>query len=592
MTEMLHGCSEEFSRCTCFFGESQSGKTNAAVELACRLSKKGESVLVLCATPDGVRDVRIRLDACGIEPDLIRLSLARDAALEVLADAHACGMLARVPRVLDEFEERFLMEDLRTLGIKGRRLCEVFEFLRAGWSRLADDDCGWLITLEEESVSSLVRDELRFIGGMLACEVGNLAVSALRENADIRKRHMVDHVIVDDFSLMDYASQVFSRLLARVSFSFTASPVETNPVFDEYPCFEGSELFLRQHESADVVWLEAPMRPRLVRLVEKRLASSCGFAGGVHAACGFLHDEGKEGKAEDGSVCVYMEADMGEECRRIVEVCARETAAGRDVLVTGSHGLWRNNVAKALSAAGLSVVCCERPIGVRDFRDERSCLRAMRKTLARLKENPRDGVAWRSLIGFGDYTARSAGLEELRNAVSESGEGLDEALLLLYEGRLHNVDARSSILAPLAASYARGRDMLESDCVYDVWPAAVMEGGEGFIRVCSPRQAAALRADSVVFGGFVSGAIPSRPYADGSLVGAARRQSHLADMRMLYSVVGCARASVTITGFSRCSLEVAERMGLRIAGIKLQAGMRVCAIEPSEYICFFEFSEF
>lgn len=575
---------EQFRDSSCILGDAQSGKTHALVKRAQQLVLDNTgSVLVLCASPDGVSNVQRYLSTAGV-----RVCMARDIALEIMGEPQARERFGRAPRILDAYEERFLFEDLRTSRIKGKRLREVFDFLQCGWTRLADDDPTWLVTLEEEGLSDLVRCNLQFTGGILASELSNFAVKILRTNDQIRARYGVDHVLVDDYPLIDKASQTLARMLARKSFSLSGSQTPTLPVYDAYPYPQGINDFLDQHPNAQVITQKQHVQPQ----------------GLIHVLSGLMDAErgGKhvEEMLPPPPVQVKMATDPKEEHNMIARACRQALNAGESVLVVGVNRAWRRGVCETLAGCGITPKTASTPVTVRDFRDEQACDRAYRKTLSRLQVNPHDGVAWRSLIGFGDYVARSAGLREVREAAQQNGMGIEQALCALAKNELEGLDRADSLLAPLArmyeymapaiASFDGESPAMQEDFGALSWTdivstnVAARAGDEPAVWVGSPQQAATLQASMVIFGGFVNGLIPSRAYLDGTLVGSKRQKEASANVRTLYTVLGRAQQRVLMTGFVRCDLETAEKMELHIARIRLQKGVRVCEIKPSDLL--------
>ena len=604
-----------------FIGGAQTGKTQTLATMvrdAVR-NEKG-SVLVLCGSEAGLRDMRNRLRGplgdglcmgAGVAgADRVRLMLARDAALEIVSAPEARALFHREPRLLDSFEEQFLFEDVRTTAFKGRRLREVTAFLRSGWSRLADDDPNWVISLEEEAVIASLRNNLEFTGGIMPCELGNFAVNTLRSEPSVRERFLADFVIVDDFSLLDRAKQVLARMLARHVFAFAADPSPALAALDEFPYPQGVSEVLEACPKAHVEHLKQSAQPPQLQNAVARLRAEEARVE-VRAVCGGTQKEApcasfahscSQPSCEECSVRAAMGAGMDDELRAIEEICRNAIDAGQGVLLVGINGLWRANVARRLSSAGLSFERVATRISIKDFRDERACSRAKQATMARLAQNPHDGVAWRSLVGFEDYMARSTGLESLRLAAQPLGLGIEEALRRLSEGTLEGADSASYLYASLLAAYEKARVAVDG-C--SAAPAHEERCGAaapapnrdtlafapdicGNVVMCSPREAAGLRVPVVVLGGFVNGIIPSRAFLDGSLLGERRRRARLADMRTLRGVAECAQQALYLTGFTSCSLEAAERLGLHIARIKLKRGVRVCTVEPSALLSLIE----
>lgn len=527
----------------CYIGGPQSGKTDAIARCACELVREGSGdVLVLAASPQGACDLQARLSKRGLLPaSALHVATVHDVALDIMDELAAKRLFKREARLLEPFEERFLFEDLRTSRIKGRRLHEVYDFLRCGLSRLDDDDPQWLITLEEEAVLGLARACLEFTGGITPCELGNLAVRTLRANEDVRTRHGATHVLVDDFTLLDRASQILVRMIARKTLVVAGDPTPANPMLDEFPFFEGLDELTAAHDNAQLVRLEA-RKPADVRVFELDT--------------------------------------MTDELRTIASIGKQATGAGNDALVISPSKLWRANTRKNLIRANLPVARGERRVAVKDFRDETGCTAARQATLARLSDNPRDGVAWRSFVGFGDYVARSAGLEGVRKAASAQGLRIDDALKSLSEGKLEGLDPQDALFQPLVDAYERCRAALREQSGHALKDASNECGHAtnneseydcGRIFVCSPQEAATKQASVVIFGGFVDGIMPPSPASRD--VERARRDLRLA--------AGRARDALFVTSFKTCGLETAERLGVRIERIKLHDGTRIAYTLPS-----------
>ncbi len=663
---------ERFDESNCWLGGPQMGKTRALAAHACSLARSEDEpgarrksvVLFLCATPAGLTEAQTYIEENLRSANLsVRVELVRTIALDIMAEPVAQALFGRKPRVLDAFEERFLLEDTRTTRFKGRRLREVMEFLRGGWSRLADDDEEWLITLEEEAIAAVLRDSLRFTGGIMACELGNLAVNTLRSDADVRERHAATHVLVDDYPLLDRASQILVRMLAEKSFSFSGDSCPTLLTFDDFPYPQGIDEFLKAYPHTKVRTLENKNRPallaqtvlRLQKQSERLLEQQKGAQKNFRARYAELMKQSRQSETNAASaeeapktpphidpsdpMCVpqvssspkrnlcrsdihqqaeqppsapscleaHMEDEFADELGLIIRICRQAVNTKEDVLVVGANGLWRKRVLGELRRANLPVFPIGRRLTIRDFRDEKGCTQAYTTTLARLRNDPHDGVAWRSLIGFGDYMARSAGLEKVREAALRCGLGIEEALARLAEGTLEGVSSKDPLCGARADAYEQSLKALSAldaadpdtllkkaekpdfsglDADKDSLAQEVTFGhGGGRVAVCAPRDATGLQVPTVIFGGFINGMIPSRAHLDaGGLTKEVPLRKQAEDLSLIRSVLGRASKRVVVTGFLRCGLEEAERMELSISRIKLHRGMRVCATQPSIYL--------
>lgn len=64
--------------------------------------------------------------------------------------------------MLSQAEEAVFYEDLKTCGLKRRRLRELWAFLQCGLANLGDSDPDWIQTTEEQAVLDLARSILIF----------------------------------------------------------------------------------------------------------------------------------------------------------------------------------------------------------------------------------------------------------------------------------------------------------------------------------------------------------------------------------------------------------------------------------------------
>lgn len=542
------------------------------------------------------------------EPGAAYILSCAEVAQAVLAASEAQAVFGRGPRVLEPYEETVLLEDLKVSQMKNRRLRKVLAYLRAGWSNLSDDT--WEQTAEEDLVIERMRANLRFTGGVLACEASNLALHALREHDALRQRVSWDYVFVDDFELLSRASQHLVRMVAAYGLTVATAERPGLPGDEEYPCFEGAAELLAAFPGAQVARLtESGQAPEVRHRVQGLLADSALAPLIRHDAMGQatpsaepLDADTCEGVAEPA---LRMAPSLEAELQALAVEANAALERGESVLIVGTNRLWRRNVAANLQRVGLPVLQLRGDkLHLKDFRDEKQCERARADALYRLRVNAADDVAWRTLLALGDSVARSAAVDYLRQAVGAGAAGapvrLREALELLDAGNVAADSLTAPLLDDLLAAYRQVKDAFEfeehakpGDCVLPREQAVSGEAdsqqndapssSKPNILVASPDQAAGLRFDVVVFGGFVNGLIPCRAYCDPvGMAEQSRRREHACDVRTVYGVASCARKRLLFTGFATCSLQAAETMDVHIESIKLRKGLRTVTTQPSE----------
>lgn len=616
-------------------GGAGTGKTERLVGHVAALVADGaapEDVLAFCASPHAARAFALRLRTkLGDVADRVRVTTPRAFALEVLACEDARTFTGREPRLLADFEEKFLLEDMKVSGVRPKRLREMIGFFFRSWADLADDDPGWLLPGEETEVHALLKANLAFTGAVAEPEAANLAVRYLREHEPARAAHAAAHVVADDWQCLSRASQRLAELAATASIAIAGDPAANAEAFDSHPYAAGLDEFAERHPQAELVELGACLRSRATAQAASRLLADPALAGTALAS---------DSAAEEGALDVIAADDPPDEFTRVAALVVDELAAGtpaQAIAVAVPNGTWAKNVVAALDARG---VAAEALAGVQpirgDVRDAARCTAARVMTALDLVANPRDAVAWRCWCGYGDYLVNSAAFSNLRAYADGAGLGLVEALEHVADGAdasgkgdaadvvgaARVADAYQTGLALIErAQGLTGRELLDelarivtgdSSATVPAPLAALClgNGAEGdnpdaatlarlarerlfFPTLHDERAVAVMPYDSMVglapevlvVAGFVNGFIPCRDYFDGTVTPLDKqKRMHAADVRRIYALVGKAGRRLVLAHFASTDLESATVLKLKIDRIKLKDGIRTCTISPSDFL--------
>ena len=328
----------------------------------------------------------------------VQVLTCRELACAVLADpdsAAATGMSfsSGRARLLSAYETDFLMEDVKTLGARPKRLREMLKFFYRGWTELADEDPEWLFTVEEIDTFEFLTCELQYLGAMMEPQVGNLATKALRMEGQVRERFARKHVFVYGYQSLSRASQLFCQLVASEELVVGAGPDMGVDVFESYAYPAGVEDFVRLNPAAEVV------------------------------------EAGAQDVAGDKVCDAHSWKTPADEVEGTADAIAAAVEAGanaEDIAVVTFHPWWTQQMARTLQARGLQAnAWLGAPKLHGDIRELDRCLGLRTVTLLRLLSDEHDGMAWRSWFGFGDYLARSNQFAEMRRRVCgmHIGEG-------------------------------------------------------------------------------------------------------------------------------------------------------------------------
>ena len=630
-------------RATLIEGAAGTGKTHELVARAAALLDAGTApadVLVVCATPQAARAFSRRLAAAAGEPGAaVRTTTARALALEVLARPDAVAWTGRDARLLTDYEEKFLMEDMKVSGLRIKRLREMLKFFYRSWTELADDDPTWLLAGEESDVHGMLKGNLALTRSVLEPEAANLAVNYLRTHEGACEACRASWVLVDDYQCLSRASQQLANLVARTGIVAAADRAACVEVHDSYPYAAGIDEFLAAHAEAEHVTLTACHRSHAsLRAAQALLADESMGEAGAATGAALTAAEG----AAEGPARVVAAHSPAEEFQAVAQAAADAITAGtpaHEVTVAVPNGTWARNVAAALRAAGVRAAVLPAGQPVRgDIRDNERCRAARILTALDLVADEHNALAWRCWCGYGDYLVNSAAISSLRALADERGCGLVDALSAIaggtdaasYETAEHAVGAQR-----VTAAYAAGRKLLAAcnglsgrallDAIAhavtgeESAPAQVVElcladgsataGGEADDsaaamarrfreRLLAPVIAdddavavvpydlmAGLSPDTLIIAGFVNGFIPTRDYFDTTVTTLDKQEKiHAADVRRVYALASKANRALTVSYFTSTDLESAGVLKLKIDRIRLEKGVRTCAISPSDFL--------
>lgn len=578
-------------------GAPLTGKTTRLAEEVRDALREGADpadVLVLAASPVAAQELQRRLAALGVS---VAVTVPRARFLELLADEEARAVTGRGARLLLPFEYDIFLEDLKTSGLKPRRLREMLKFFYRGMADGESADEGWLITNEERELMALLNDTLAFQGAMLEAEVASLALRALHEGATLGERAKTPLVFVDDYPLLSRATQEALTLIAgeRLTVAGGEGGVEA---FEAYSNAEGLAELVDSFPTARRVTLEAP---------------------GFSAGCA-------EGEA---AMAAAPAEEMGA-VARLVQEALDNGCAPADIVVAAEHPAWRRAVVRSLDALGVPATEVPGAGFLRcDVRRAEGATAARLATAVALVADPADGVAWRAWCGFGDYLANSNGMRSLCQRGRNRGLAAVLGAGELQPDLLDGLDAMGSIRR-IEIAYQTGRGLLSrleglegaallraalnemglpDESVPPALMAAMLPGGAedesaaamiarlremaafpvfgetDAVRVSSFKATCGLAPRLLVIAGAMNGFFPKADFFDATAL-TVEQQQRRAEKAQREAAALKARASerVAMTATAQLPLEDAERLGVVVERIAFANGRRLAKTEPSLYL--------
>ena len=600
-------------------GRVGCGKTQRLAEAVLDLLAQGvppREIILFAATPAAVCALERRLKAVVPLEDLPLVTTLPLYALDVLSSPQAEARTGRRGRILMGFEERLLLEDVKTSGVAPRRISEMLKFFYRSWADLEPMSGDWFYDEQEERVFRLLVGSLRHRESYLACELPRAAFDYGQRFAHDLEAFRRDYVLVDDYQMASRASQCLAGLLARTALLVASEPCARTHGSEDYPHFSGIEELVAANPNAVRETLAYSHLSRVVTDAVNLLAADEALdARPIPCAC------------TDQGGCEAMAFERPEsELKGVVSLVSHHLSCGarpQGIAVAAATRQWAARIAQALQAEGIAACPLSLPsLGV-DMRHSDTCRAARAFTLLRLAADPEDPLALRSWCGFGDYLAQSA----LANAVASG-----DAALSLRAGVAFADAPESALLRQQAASATtalaeaaeivdrlsglRGSALIDAAIVAvgadDDQGAALLRAaakdageqatasalcgavqdrvlspsfvGDG-VRVGLPEDFAGQTACVVIMAGLVNGLVLPRRYFDPAQMERDKRPAMLAaEMAKTYACAGKAASTLLFTYFTEAPLAEAESLQLKIHRVRLREGERVCEVHPSETI--------
>ena len=339
------------------------------------------------------------IEVVGERGGAVEVTYTRDVALGLLASEEGRAFSGRAGRLVTPVELGFIMEDMKTSGLKQRRLREMLKFFYRNWTELAggaDDDDRWLIPGEEADTHALLKDVLRFTGGILEPEASAMAVRFLLACPEVLASAQRAHVLVDDYQMHSRASQHLANLLARDSVIVAADPAAVVEVFDSYPYGEGIGEFTQANEGCERIVLNESYACAAAARAASRLRASldAGAAplGDAEAESDAPSPSQSASSATSGttatptvpdraaiaaSFTALKATDPAAEMASVADAVQTALEAGADpssIYVLAFHPAWERRVARALEARGIATATPVRGrVAAGDYRDLDRC---------------------------------------------------------------------------------------------------------------------------------------------------------------------------------------------------------------------------
>jgi DNA helicase II / ATP-dependent DNA helicase PcrA len=574
-----------------------TGKTFSMMRRVARFLDEGvdpERIFVVTFTRAAARDLARALRQLGVPgADCVRASTLHSYCLSALMEEAVLEATGRVPRILMEFEERFLYSDLRRPGRGIREIKRLIAAFGASWARFQNEDPGWPRDEGDRAFHRELISWLTFHEGMLVGELATEMLGYVRSNPYAWQRGEFTHVLVDEYQDLNRANQLLIDLLAENAM-LTVVGDEDQSIYStlQHAQPEGIRQFPTTHAGTeDVPLLDCRRCP--VRVVEMATAL-------------ISHNPNREAELvrpyavnPPGDVQILQFPTMEDEA---VGIANRVAAYLRTTEIDPGEILILTPRRKAAYLLRTALMNAGVPVHSYFFEEALDTEIAQERfTLLNLLVNPDDAIAVRAWLGFRHSDLATIPYAKLREQSTALGISPIEALRqvsagqIAFEGvgrlaqRLDILDQELAVLQPLYgeglvdALFPEGSpELLElrliallvlSEVSVAIPAAELLDELRtrtqfpeppplgGYVRLMSLHRSKRLTAHMVIVPGCVDGWIPS---LDERATGAAGELDLEEQRRLFYVALTRTRESLILSSFA--SMPMREALALRVRG--------------------------
>ncbi|ACV23282.1 DNA-dependent helicase II [Slackia heliotrinireducens] len=575
-----------------------AGKTEFLIRHACALVQNGlrpSSICLVVNSEMAKLAAKRRLSQTSAAG--VRITTARELALQVLSLPEARTVIGRSPRAATKQEVSFILTDLRLTGIDSNTLRKVV----ADPTAKPDSPDG-------QRARDVLFDLLKRYDILLDCEVAPSAVQALGSLAEVPERLRFQAVLVDDYQNLSAASQALCEMMARERFVVAGNADQFIDGFDTNPNPRGLTDFETGRPDAASIELEAPdtAYPRIRAFAQAALTQDS-------SAFDRLVESGAVEPDDDHAVLVKWRtpademANLPDVVRRLL--AAEEGLVPRDLCIVTPNHTWTRSALKMFKRAKIAATAAQGNDPLRGDprrQDASGMLEAFVR--AHLLADRNDLMAWRMWLGLGRRDLASKDFAALADAAQDHAAELAAML---------NGNAELSADTPpeLRARIAEGRALIARSAEkqgYSLIMACMPELDEDFEslvgelkgsetaaelaatlrkHVFSPvvsadpacvvitpyRQLQGLSPKAIVVLGAVEGLMPAAAQLDGERQAQAAR-------RLFCNAVGKAQNRLVVSTFQKAPAAFAEQFRLVEKRRKAERGQTMAMLARTRFV--------
>jgi len=554
-----------------------TGKTYALKRRVARFLEIGvqpENILIVTFTRVAAQDIEKEINELNVPgADRVVKGTLHSLCLSILIEAHVLENINRKPRMLMEYEKRFLLEDLGIYDndeiaenyYDRRRRLLAFE---AAWAREQNQIPGWPTEHSDRTFQNKLNSWLIIHEGLLVGEIISLTLGYLRTNPHCPEMARFTHILVDEYQDLNKAEQHLIDLISTNAL-LTIVGDEDQSIYEEfrYAHPEGISHFNEEHaQTIDIPLAECRRCPSNIVSMANNLISNNNFREDRELAP-YPH-------INQGEIYLLQWDNLENESSGIADylsqkINANEIDPGKTLILTPRRQigylirdeLRRRNI-QAISFFQEEILDGNPKI-IEESRAQQSL------SLLKIMNSRIDRVAIRCWLGFGSLSLRKIEYHRLIDYCRQNTISINDALELAIDNRI-TIPRISGLLVrfrELKAIIGRLEIMSVEEIVNELFPTneewsvpfraiignidntttlrqithsiessiihPEMPIDVNYVRIMSLHKSKGLTADNVIILGCLAGLLPNPPKEDDSII---LQNRHMEEQRRLFYV--------------------------------------------------------
>ena len=576
-----------------------TGKTFSLMRRLARLLEEGvnpREILLVTFTRVAAQDLAKAIDELDIDgTDQIEKGTLHAFCNSILNLNQVNQLTNRTPRMLLEFEKKFLLQDLPSeeFGRMADRE-EMLNAFEAAWARRQDEDPGWPSSQIEQQFSIALLDWLTFHKAMIIGELIPRTLRFLKDNPQNEVLQRYSHIFIDEYQDLNRAEQSLLDELGENA-SMTVIGDEDQSIYEtlKYANPEGISQFHQTHANTHDIPIEECRRcpSRIVSIANALIQNNINRVDRV-----LTHRK----ENLQGEINIVQWPTLVDEINGVVNHVARQihdhVISSGEVLILSPRRHVGYLIRDGLRNRGIEAHSFfKEPLLDLNPKLDDKCLPLEVFSVLLLLENPEDAVALRCWLGYGSSSLRAKGYRKLRTYSAENdltplealNSAINDQISIPYIGAilvryrflvqkldlLNELDEREKIdhLFPEGASWAEPfRDLMDEKIDSDEFSiskviAAIKQHSTqpetpmdaNYVRIMSLQKSKGLSAEHVIVTNCLQGLIPSLKPGD-----PGRMQRELEEQRRLFYVaITRTRNTLLLTNSSTLPYNLAMMMG-------------------------------